>query len=270
MGILAELRRRRLFRVAALYVVGAWMVLQVFDLLFPRLGVPDAVMDLAFIGALLGFPVALVFGWIYDITPQGIVRTRPSGPDEKFSDLSLKRSDYFILSALLTVIAAIVYSLAIEVSEIPPESDEFIAAVEAPENSIAVLPFDNMSSDPDNEFFCDGISEEILNKLSALGDLHVIARTSSFALKDSGYDIPKIAAILGVRYLLQGSVRREGGQLRIIEMGQRHGGADVGGPVLGGEVVELPDNEQIRCPNDRESQPERSGADDDDTLLLCH
>jgi TolB-like protein/tetratricopeptide (TPR) repeat protein len=215
MGILAELRRRRLFRVAALYVVGAWMVLQVFDLLFPRLGVPDAVMDLAFIGALLGFPVALVFGWIYDITPQGITRTRPSRGDEDYSDLSLKRSDYLILSALLAVVAAIVYSLAIEVSEIPPEGDDLLAVQEAPENSIAVLPFTNMSSDPDNEFFCDGISEEILNKLSALGDLHVIARTSSFALKDSGYDIPKIAAILGVRYLLQGSVRRDGRQLRI-------------------------------------------------------
>ena len=215
MGFLAELRRRRLFRVAALYVVGAWMVLQVFDLLFPRLGIPDAVMDLAFIGALLGFPVALVFGWIYDITPQGIIRTSPSSLEEGHPDLSLKRSDYLILSALVAVVAAIVYSLAIEVTEIPPESDGFFAAVEAPENSIAVLPFDNMSSDPDNEFFCDGISEEILNKLSAIGDLHVIARTSSFALKDSGFDIPKIAAILGVRYLLQGSVRRDGKELRI-------------------------------------------------------
>jgi TolB-like protein len=215
MGLLAELRRRRLFRVAALYVVGAWMVLQVFDLFFPRLGVPDAIMNLAFIGALLGFPVALVFGWIFDITPQGIVRTRPSGGDEKYADLSLKRSDYLILAVLLCVVAAIVYSLAIEVTEIPPEGDELLAPLEAPENSIAVLPFTNMSSNPDNEFFCDGISEEILNKLSAMGDLHVIARTSSFALKDSGYDIRKIAALLGVRYLLQGSVRRDGRQLRI-------------------------------------------------------
>jgi TolB-like protein/Tfp pilus assembly protein PilF len=215
MGLLAELRRRRLFRVAALYVVGAWMVLQVFDLLFPRLGVPDAVMDLAFIGAILGFPVALVFGWIYDITPQGITRTRPSGGDADYSDLSLKRPDYLILAALVFVVAAIVYGLAMEVSEIPPEGDELLATPEAPENSIAVLPFANMSSDPDNEFFCDGISEEILNNLSAIGSLHVIARTSSFALKGSGYDIRKMAAILGVRYLLQGSVRREGKQLRI-------------------------------------------------------
>ena len=159
MGLLAELRRRRLFRVAALYVVGTWMVLQVFDLLFPRLGIPDAVMDLAFIGALLGFPVALVFGWIYDITPQGIVRTRPFTGDEDHTDLTLKRDDYLILTALMCVIAAIVYSLAVEVTEIPPEGDELLAPLEAPENSIAVLPFDNMSSDPDNEFFCDGISE---------------------------------------------------------------------------------------------------------------
>lgn len=215
MGILAELRRRRLFRVAALYVVGAWMVLQVFDLLFPRLGIPDAVMDLAFIGALLGFPVALVFGWIYDITPQGIVRTRPAGEEDGRPDLSLKRSDYLILTALLAVVAAIIYNLAIEVTELPPEGEDLLAPLEAPENSIAVLPFANMSNDPGNDYFCDGITEEILNKLAAMGDLHVIARTSSFALKDSGFDIRKMATLLGVRYLLQGSVRRDGNQLRI-------------------------------------------------------
>jgi TolB-like protein len=215
MSLLSELRRRRLFRVAALYIVGAWMVLQVFDLLFPRLGVSDAVMGLAFIGALLGFPVALVFGWIYDITPQGIVRTRPSSGDEYSADYSLKRPDYFILTALLLVVAVIFYNLAKEVAELPPEVDMPVVAVEIPENSIAVLPFANMSADPDNEYFCDGISEEILNKLAAIGDLHVIARTSSFSLKNSGYDIRKMAAILGVRYILQGSVRRDGNQLRI-------------------------------------------------------
>jgi TolB-like protein len=215
MSLLTELRRRRLFRVAALYIVGAWMVLQVFDLLFPRLGVSDAVMDLAFIGALLGFPVALVFGWIYDITPRGIVRTRSASGSEDYADLSLKRTDYFILTALLLVVAVIFFNLAKEVAELPPEVDVPLAAIETPENSIAVLPFANMSSNPDNEFFCDGISEEILNKLAAMGDLHVIARTSSFALKNSGYDIRKMAATLGVRYILQGSVRRDGNQLRI-------------------------------------------------------
>jgi TolB-like protein/DNA-binding winged helix-turn-helix (wHTH) protein/Tfp pilus assembly protein PilF len=86
---------------------------------------------------------------------------------------------------------------------------------QAPHNSIAVLPFANMSGDPDSDYFCDGISEEILNRLASFPDLHVIARTSSFALKDSGFDAPKLASLLGVRYLLQGSVRREGEQVRI-------------------------------------------------------
>jgi len=215
MSLLAELKRRRMFRVAALYVVGAWMVLQVFDLLFPRLGIPDAVMDLAFVGALLGFPVALVFGWIYDITPDGIVRTQPIQSGQGYEDYSLRRSDYLILAALVLVISVIVYRLGIEVTEIPPEVDLAFSAREAQPNSIAVLPFTNMSSDPENEYFCDGVSEEILNRLSAIADLHVIARTSSFALKNSGFDVPKLAAVLGVRYLLQGSVRRDGNQLRI-------------------------------------------------------
>lgn len=215
MSLLAELKRRRLFRVAALYIVGAWMVLQVFDLLFPRLGIPDAVMDLAFVGALLGFPVALVFGWIYDITPRGIVRTQPIQDGEGYGDQSLRRSDYLILTALLLVIAAIVYRLGIEVTEIPSETELDLVVREARPNSIAVLPFTNMSSDPENEYFCDGVSEEILNRLSAIADLHVIARTSSFSFKNSGFDVPKLAALLGVRYLLQGSVRRDGNQLRI-------------------------------------------------------
>ncbi|MGI9265488.1 MAG: tetratricopeptide repeat protein, partial [Gammaproteobacteria bacterium] len=90
-----------------------------------------------------------------------------------------------------------------------------LLAVDAPANSVAVLPFTNISSEPDNEFFCDGISEEILNKLGTIVDLHVIGRTSSFAFKDSDYRIPQIAALLGARYLLQGSVRRHGDQLRI-------------------------------------------------------
>jgi TolB-like protein/Tfp pilus assembly protein PilF len=211
---LLELRRRRLFRVAALYVVGAWMVLQVFDLLFPRFGIPEAVLDIAFIGALLGFPVALVFGWIYDITPQGIVRTRPRGEGAADQDLSLKKADYAILASLLLVVAAIVYNLGVEVSEIEFDEAAELAA-DIPEHSIAVLPFENMSADPENEFFSDGITEEILNRLSAIGDLHVIARTSSFALKDSGFDVPKMAALLGVRFLLQGSVRRDGDRVRI-------------------------------------------------------
>lgn len=214
MRFLLELRRRRLFRVAALYVVGAWMVLQVFDLLFPRLGIPDGVMDIAFVGALLGFPVALVFGWIYDITPQGIVRTQPRTESDSNQALSLKRIDYIILASLLLVVAAIVYGLGVEVSELEFDPEPGLAAG-VPERSIAVLPFENMTADPENEYFSDGISEEILNRLSAIQDLHVVARTSSFALKGSGFEIPRMAAILGVRFLLQGSVRRDGERVRI-------------------------------------------------------
>ena len=215
-----ELRRRRVFQTAGVYIVGAWLVMQVADVLFPAWGLPDAALNVLLFAALLCFPLALVFGWFYDITSRGIVRTRRAGPGETDTALGLKQSDYIILSALALIAAVVVVDAVRGIATITPASDVSDAEpdgfrIEAPENSIAVLPFTNISADPSNEAFCDGISEEILHKLGEFGDLHVIARTSSFAFKNSDYRIPRIAAILGVRYLLQGSVRRSGNKLRI-------------------------------------------------------
>jgi len=210
-----ELRRRRVFRTAALYIVGAWLVMQVADVIFPAMEIPERAIRYLLIAALSGFPVALIFGWFYDVGAGGIRRTVAAGADELAKAHPLGRSDYLILTAFAVVAATILYGAITNVIELPREEAIVAAAKSKPENSIAVLPFANISSDPENEYFCDGVSEEILNKLSALRHLHVIARTSSFSFKNSGYDIPRIAALLGVRYLLQGSVRRDGNQLRI-------------------------------------------------------
>ena len=218
---LREARRRRAFRTAGLYIVCAWLLLQVADVLFPGFGIPDGAIRALFWAAVLGFPVALVFGWLFDVGPDGIRRTLPEDADAPAADLGLRRSDYLILAAIAAVAAALVYEATRGVLNAPveqpvgPASGELPVAVERLENSIAVLPFENISDDPDNEYFCDGVAEEILNTLSGVGGLNVIGRTSSFAFKDSGYGIARISAALGVGYVLQGSVRKYGQQLRI-------------------------------------------------------
>jgi TolB-like protein/predicted Zn-dependent protease len=219
-GFVRELRRRHTFRTVGLYIVGAWLVTQAADVFFPAWGLPDAAINVLLATAILGFPLVLVFGWFYDITADGVVRTREAGTDDNQTPLALRRKDYVLLGAIGLIAAFIVYNGVQDIVTAPQDS----AVVRIPEtqlpekleHSIAVLPFANTSNDPDNEAFCDGISEEILHKLSSYTELNVIGRTSSFSFKGSNYRIPRIAGLLGVRYLLQGSVRRDGENLRIL------------------------------------------------------
>jgi adenylate cyclase len=215
-SFLKELRRRRVFRVAGLYVVGVWLVMQVADIVFPAWDIPDAAIRVLLWAALLGFPVALVFGWIFQLTPEGIRRTSSEWSAAELEQaLPLGPRDYLILSAFVLVIGWIGYDALSRVLRTASAPAPTPMVAEVLPNSVAVLPFDSLSADPEHEYFANGISEEILNRLSAFGELTVIARTSSFAFKDSGYDIPRISGLLGVKYLLQGSVRRDGQQLRI-------------------------------------------------------
>jgi TolB-like protein/Flp pilus assembly protein TadD len=219
---LRELRRRRVFRVAGLYVVGVWLLLQAANMLFPAWGIPDAAMRFLLWAGLLGFPLALVFGWVFDISTEGIRRTQPVGSQEELlRSLPLRRPDYAILAAFLVVVGAIIFDTTGRVLETATtagtrEAEEWRpSAAEIEPHSVAVLPFASLSTDPEQAFFADGISEEILNRLSAFRELKVIARTSSFVFKDSGYDIGRISSLLAVNYVLQGSVRRDGERLRI-------------------------------------------------------
>jgi TolB-like protein/cytochrome c-type biogenesis protein CcmH/NrfG len=210
-----ELRRRRVFRTGALYVVGAWLTLQIGDVLFPGFGIPDAAIQVIVWTAIAGLPIALVFGWMFDLSPTGIKRTPPAEGEIDPASLALRRSDYVILAAFAAVAAVLVSNAVRDVLTAPADRIVADAPQQKLENSIAVLPFTNISEDPANEYFCDGISEEILNTLAAFQDLTVIGRTSSFAFKGSDYRIPRITALLGVRYVLQGSVRKYGNELRI-------------------------------------------------------
>lgn len=215
-----EARRRKVFRTAALYVVGAWITMQVADVLFPGFGIPEAAIRVLVWTAVLGFPLALVFGWMFEVGSGGIRRTAPPAAGEPVAPLPLARRDYLLLAALAAIGGALILRAVQNIRETPPAAIAGTAAnhdgdVARLANSVAVLPFTNLSSDPENEFFGEGISEEILNQMSSVRQLNVIGRTSSFAFKDSNAGIEQISAVLGVQYVLQGSVRKAGRQLRI-------------------------------------------------------
>ncbi|HSM31869.1 MAG TPA: hypothetical protein VK854_14315 [Woeseiaceae bacterium] len=214
MKVWQELRRRRVFRLAGLYVVGAWLVIQVADISFPAWGLPETSLRYLFIAAMACFPVALVFGWFYDVTPQGIVRTEPAGEAESV-DLNLKRADYVVLAALLVVGIAIVAGSVGKIQDEIETGASASARAEKSANSIAVLPFANLDTRSETVYFSDGITEEILHRLSTMRVLHVLASTSSFAFRGSDETPASISDKLGVRYLLQGSVRRDGEQVRV-------------------------------------------------------
>ncbi len=220
-GFFQELRRRRMFATAGLYVVGAWLLLQVADVVFPGWGIPDTGINVLLVAAILGFPVALVFGWFFNITTHGIRRTVPVGPHEAGEPRPLRGGDYAILAALVLASATIIFYATNRILALPPIMVDDIedrigpAPADKPANSVAVLPFTNVSSDQENDYFCDGVSEEILNKLAAYADLQVTGRTSSWQFKGSNYGIPRISNLLAVRYLLAGSVRKSSSQLRI-------------------------------------------------------
>ena len=203
-----ELRRRQVFRVAAIYLVGVWVVLQVADLAFESFDLPEQALRYMWIGAFIGFPLALILGWKYDITANGIVRT-PVVDSELPSDLSLKKVDYIILAGLSIVVGIITFGLAQEILGTRDITPTTIQATNVPENSIAVFPFENLSADPDNEYFSKGMTAELISRLSRIQNLQVV---SYFQTKE---DINEIGQELKVRYLLEGTVRRSGSRVRI-------------------------------------------------------
>jgi len=224
--LIQELKRRNVIRVAIAYAVSAWLLIQVSATTFPMLRLPDWTATFVMVLLLIGFPMALILAWAFEITPEGIKLEKHVVRDESITHLTGRNIDYVIIAMLVVSLGYFGYDKfilepdrnAAEIEAAVQTAREQVAsAVEKQESSktIAVLPFVNMSDDASNEYFSDGISEEILNLLAQVPNLAVTSRSSAFSFKGQNVDVRTIAAKLMVAHVLEGSVRKFGNQLRI-------------------------------------------------------
>jgi len=207
---LAEIQRRRVARVAGVYAVVGWVVIQVVATVFPLLNIADVVARVVVLLIALGFPVVIALAWVFDFTPRGIQRTDPlpeSAPTPRTDARAYGRAmGFFGIGILVSLVAFAA------LSRVRADREEGSAAGI---RSIGVLPFVDLSEKRDQSYFTDGISEEVLNRLAQISDLRVPARTSSFAFRGTSLDVGEISRRLKVESLLEGSVRREGNSVRV-------------------------------------------------------
>jgi len=215
-----ELRRRRVIRVALVYLVAAWVLIQVAQAMFPALLLPDWTVTLVVILVAIGFPVAIILAWAYQVEAE---HSDPAATSVHYVVDEHRKLDFVIITALAVIVVILAYELYVReatpelpvaVDSQPPESvDSGIKPTGRP--SIGVLPFLNLSDDRQNEYFADGLAEEILNLLVRVREIDVAARTSSFFFKNKDVDIRTVAMQLGVTNVLEGSVRRQGDRIRV-------------------------------------------------------
>jgi TolB-like protein/Tfp pilus assembly protein PilF len=210
----AELKRRNVIRVALVYLVVAWLSLQVTELVVPILSLPDWSSKLIFLLLALGFPISLVFAWAFEMTPEGLKKEKDVDRNESITRQTGRNIDYVIIGSLVLALA---YALYVKDADYSSDIDAVTAPVPAEDgtHSIAVLPLVNMSSDSEADYFSDGLAEELLNLLAKVDSLRVAARTSSFTYKVGDQNIQEIGEELGVGHVLEGSVRRSGDRVRI-------------------------------------------------------
>jgi TolB-like protein/Flp pilus assembly protein TadD len=234
MSFFAELKRRNVVKVGIAYAVSTWVLLQITDIVSEIMALPDWAPKLILLILIIGFVPALIFAWAFELTPDGVKREKDVDRSQSITPKTGQRLNKTIGALLVIALAYIAYDkLAVGTSnepapaeqaaaessdvatEAPVPDEDKTAAVDEGQKSIVVLPFVNMSNDPEQEFFSDGLSEELLNVLAQIKDLRVISRTSAFAFKGKDMDIPTIAAQLDVSHVLEGSVRKAGNDVRI-------------------------------------------------------
>ncbi len=232
----SELKRRNVYKVAVAYIVVAWLLIQAASILFPTFEAPLWVMKVFVTVVLLGFPVAMILSWAFEITPEGIKREAGVSPDQSITAHTGKK--IIGLTIGLAVIAAGLFAFQMLRSKTPrveggaagppdwrtvgpatPSVESGLAGARPskpiPDKSIAVLPFDNLSDDKSNAYFAEGIQDEILTRLAKVADLKVISRTSTQHFKSAPENLPEIAKQLGVMNVLEGSVQRSNDQVRV-------------------------------------------------------
>jgi serine/threonine-protein kinase len=227
----AELKRRNVYKVAVAYVVIAWLVIQAASIFLPTFHAPDWAMQIVILVLVVGFPIALVFSWAFEITPEGIKLESEIEADQSITRRTGRKIVAVTIALALVATALFVYRLTSSLkprvesgAPATPVQDGLAGARPStsspgtppiPEKSIAVLPFDNLSRDPDNAYFCEGVQDEILTRLAKVADLKVISRTSTERFKSAPTDLRDIAKQLGVAHIVEGSVQKANDQVRV-------------------------------------------------------
>ncbi len=228
MSFFKELKRRNVFRVGIAYVLIGWLLLQAADFAFDLVGAPNWVIQSLSIVVVIGLPVALFFAWAFELTPEGIKREHEVDRSQSITPHTGKKLNGAIVVLMALDIAYLLFDkfsisgpekeiagIAKTSEPVTSATEEQVTESEVSRQSIAVLPFLALSSGPDDEFFADGLTEEILNSLAQLPELLVTARTSAFHFKGKNLTATEIAASLGVAHIVEGSVRRSGERLRV-------------------------------------------------------
>ncbi len=213
MSFFAELKRRNVVRVGLAYAVIGWGLAQIAEFAFENFGAPDWALKVFSVGLLLGLPLALIFAWAFEVTPEGIKLEKDVDRSQSITNVTGRKLDYVIIAGLAVVAVLLVIRIFSPGAEYDQADDEITVTNSG--NSVAVLPFVDLSQQGDQEYFADGISEEILNVLVRIPGLKVAGRTSSFSFKGRNEDLREIGTALGVNHVLEGSVRRSGTKLRI-------------------------------------------------------
>ena len=216
----AELKRRNVYKVAVAYAVVAWLLIQVATQVFPFFEIPNWAVRLVVLLLILGFPVALILAWAFEITPEGIKRAEDVSPDESITSRGGRKLVGVTIALAVIAAGLLAFQLLRSKSTPTPRQSEAatvpaITSQPIPDKSIAVLPFDNLSRDPDNAYFASGIQDEIITRLAKIADLKVISRTSTQQYQSKPGNLPEIAKQLGVANILEGSVQKSGDQVRV-------------------------------------------------------
>ncbi|NNE06718.1 MAG: adenylyl cyclase, partial [Xanthomonadales bacterium] len=224
MSLLEELKRRNVIRVAVAYVVVAWLLAQVLELVFDSFGTPDWVMKTVLALLAAGLALAVFFAWAFELTPEGLKREKEVDRAQSITGQTGQKLNRVIIALMALALAYFAYDKFVLGG--PPDAATLDSAAQAaapaatqttpePEKSIAVLPFVDMSPEQDQDYFTDGLTENLLNALARLNELKVAGRTSSFAFKGKNEDLRSIGAQLGVAHVLEGSVQKSGERVRI-------------------------------------------------------
>jgi len=218
-SLFAELKRRNVFRVGIAYAVTAWLLIQVTDILLDTIGAPSWVMLTLFVVLAVGFVIALFFAWAYELTPEGVKHQSEVDRNQSITHVTGQKLNYTIIALLVMALGYFAWDKFIvqprEASTALTETSETAAKPKEETHSIAVLPFINMSEDSSNEYFSDGLTEELLNILAKIKEMRVAGRTSSFAFKGKNEDLRSIGEKLNVKTILEGSVRKDDQRNRV-------------------------------------------------------